>query len=205
MFGKALATQSVAEASKWQLHQRCCRNSSHSTVLSYGSFPLHLLLSTSLFCHGNSLMSCHVPGLAFLFSSVTPLTPESLSPSSPCLWLCKFPWFCPAIPFRVFPKDATAEVCAGCQRFPWVVVGLPSGSGIWSMLRSSEPLKDIQCTFSAEVNPVWLLWLCWPQAEIQLKDIFLRSRALGTHFPIHEFLLEKSNLHSFICVWTVSK
>lgn len=137
-FGKAVAISSVTEASKWQFSQRCCTNSSHSAVQSYSSFPLHLLISASLFCHGNSLVSCHVPGLAFLFSSVIPLAPEILSPSSPSLWLCKFPWFCRTIPL-MYPKDASAEVCAEV----WASL-LPRGAGcavLWEPCLASAEVK----------------------------------------------------------------
>lgn len=106
------------------------------------------------------------------------------SPSSLCLWLCKSPWFCPAIPLCVFPKDATGEVCADV----WAS-GLPAGGGRlwewrWWVLRSGEPLKrhlGREYTFCAEVKPVWLLWLCWPEAETQLKEIFLRSNVYWGH------------------------
>lgn len=79
MFGKAVAAPSIAQASQRQLCQRYCRNISCTAVPIHSSIPLHLVVSVSLFCHGNSLLSRHIPGLAFIFSSDTPLIPDLLS------------------------------------------------------------------------------------------------------------------------------
>lgn len=56
------------------------------------------------------------------------------------------------------------------QRFIGAKVG-------WASLRR----LGREYTFCTEVNPLWLLWLCWPQAETQLKDIFLKSNVYWGH------------------------
>lgn len=102
MFGKAAAAPSVAQTSKRGLCQRCCTGFSCSAAPTYSSFPLHLISYASLFCHGNSLMSCCISGLAFGFSSVTPLAPDLLSPyralqihrAQPCNTALCFPKRC---------------------------------------------------------------------------------------------------------------
>lgn len=104
--------------------------------------------------------------------------PELLAPSSPCLRLCKFPQFSPAVPLSVFLKDAPAEVCrypvshgcCGCLQ------GAACGQ-FWAWVNILKTLMSGACCQCRSLASV----VCWPQAEMQLNTVFLRSNAYGRH------------------------